>query len=87
MVPELSREYIDPGLDQEQWGETFALEQLIDNEKRLFILGDPGTGKTTLLNRVCYVLSNLYNEQALERRGFIIPFHLTPRQVKKMRKS
>ena len=67
----LAPQHISPDTPPKDWPETSPLLDLVSSEKRLVLLGDPGSGKSTL---VSWIVWNLAREgenrwkQALDRR-------------------
>ena len=81
VVPKFSEKYVDPKAEFSNWGTQHTIDDLLTNHKRLFILGDPGTGKTTFTNRLAYILSDLDKRKAFNKYGDLVPFIITLREL------
>ncbi|MCG8330595.1 MAG: NACHT domain-containing protein, partial [Chitinophagales bacterium] len=84
VLPNFSDDYIDPGTSISSWQKqkgVYDLSDLLNKFKWLFLLGDPGMGKTTLTDRITYVLSDLDKRQAFSNYGELIPFTFTLRAL------
>jgi len=57
--PYLSRTFISPDWHHDHWGRLLTLREAIAAHSRLVILGDPGTGKSTIVNWLAYQLSTV----------------------------
>ena len=79
VVPKFSEKYIDPQNPEKNWPELIDLQTLADEKKRLFILGDPGMGKTTLVRRLATILSSGKSYSFGKNKKPIIPFPITLR--------
>ena len=82
VVPHFSESHLDPQTEPETWGDLLALDTLLTDPeyRKLFIKGDPGIGKTTLLRRIAYVLSTPENAAFRERLGHPVPLVVTLRE-------
>ena len=82
VVPQFSSQYIDPQTPENLWTDLISLQELSTPKyKRLFILGDPGMGKTTLVRRLATILSEAENK-TFEKDGIpLIPFLITLREL------
>lgn len=56
--PLLSKVSVDPGSPQESWPEGESLLDALSRERAIVLLGDPGSGKTTLANWLAWRLSS-----------------------------
>ncbi len=56
--PGLSTEFISPDSDPENWKGYAPLLQAVSEKKRLVVLGDPGTGKSTLVKWIAWNLAS-----------------------------
>ncbi len=79
--PAFSKHYIDPQSNPDTREQLYKLEDLLEKYDRLFILGDPGIGKTTLINRISYLFSAQQNHQLAKRYGYPIPLPLILRDL------
>ncbi len=79
--PAFSKHYIDPQSNPDTREQLYKLEDLLEKYGRLFILGDPGIGKTTLINRISYLFSAQQNHQLAKRYGYPIPLPLILRDL------
>jgi len=81
VLPCTASQRISPDMPTDKWPETWPLLKLVSNEKRLVLLGDPGSGKSTL---VSWIVWNLAREgenpwkQALNNRT---PFVMVLREL------
>ncbi len=73
-----SSSYIDPQ-NPDTKTERYELEELFRQAKRFFILGDPGSGKTSLIKRISYLLSE--GRQLREAYGQLLPFPIILRDL------
>jgi predicted NACHT family NTPase len=90
-LPESNRLFVMPYFTLQnidaQYAEEIELEALTDfdtllsKHKKLFIKGDPGTGKTTLINRISYMLCQPLDKQFTKQHGHLIPFPIILRDV------
>ena len=73
--PRTASQHISPDTSPDQWPDTSPLLNLISNEKRLVLLGDPGSGKSTLVSWIVWSLTqeedNLW-KRALNNRTPIV---------------
>ncbi len=81
VVPDFSETYIDPQALEDQWPEVLGLNDLTKGYKRLFLLGDPGMGKTTLVRRLATLMSNASNKAFSPDGTPMVPFPLTLREI------
>lgn len=81
IAPKFSKEYIDPQTSVKDWSELFDLDYLLDNHPVAFLIGDPGTGKTTFVNRISTQLSQTNDNAFNKKYGFLIPFPFTLRDL------
>ena len=56
--PGLSTEFISPDSDPKNWKGYAPLLQAVSENKRLVVLGDPGTGKSTLVKWIAWNLAS-----------------------------
>ena len=82
VVPNFCDSYIDPQFDPTVWDPVMPLDDLLNGAayKKLFIKGDPGIGKTTMLRRIAHVLSDPSKRAFREQMGHPIPFLATLRE-------
>ena len=81
VVPHFSEHYIDPQLSPEQWGKLKSVEDLLQKTvyMRLFIKGNPGIGKTTLLSRIAYLLADPGRRTYQQKHDYPVPMIATLR--------
>ena len=80
--PRLSRRHISPDTPEDAWGDTdTAIETIADNN-RLVILGDPGSGKSTLVNWLAWHFANGRQSDWTDRLGRLVPMPLVLRDLK-----
>ena len=82
VVPSFCDSYIDPQFSPDKWYPVFPLDDLLNGTEyqKLFIKGDPGIGKTTMLRRIAHVLSDPGKRAFREKMGHPIPFLATLRE-------
>jgi energy-coupling factor transporter ATP-binding protein EcfA2 len=82
ITPKFSKEYIDATADMDQFkNSVFDLEHVLENYQKVFIKGDPGTGKSTLVNRLSYIFSKTMDTASNKKFGFLIPFPIVLREM------
>ncbi len=82
ITPKFSKDYIDATAQIEQLeNKIFELEDVITNYKSVFIKGDPGSGKSTLVNRISYLFSKTMDNALNKKFGFLIPFPVVLREI------
>ena len=80
--PLLTRRYVSPDESPENWeGEAAALVDALVENTPLVLLGDPGIGKSTLLNYVAWLLSRLATNALIERLGWRLPLPMVLREM------
>lgn len=82
VAPLLTRRYVSPDENPESWaGEAEALVDALVENTPLVLLGDPGIGKSTLLNYVAWLLSRLATNALVERLGWRLPLPMVLREL------
>ena len=82
VAPLLTRRYVSPEENPETWlGESEAVLDALAENTALMILGDPGTGKSTLLNMVAWLLSRPATNALIERSGWRLPLPMVLREL------
>ena len=82
VTPLLTRRYVSPDERPENWeGEAEALVDALAENTPLVLLGDPGSGKSTFLNYVAWLLSRLATNPLVERLGWHLPLPMVLREM------
>ncbi len=82
VAPLLTRRYVSPEENPETWlGEAEAVLDALAENTALVILGDPGIGKSTLLNMVAWLLSRPARNALIERLGWHLPLPMVLREL------
>jgi internalin A len=79
--PQLSPRLISPDEEETSWRRLESVWEALEKRRRLFILGDPGSGKSTLIN---WITGNLigYGENPYRRAlGSLVPFPFVLRDL------
>ena len=82
VAPLLTRRYVSPDENPENW--TAEAETMIDAIKvdtPLVLLGDPGIGKSTLLNQLACLLSRPARNALIDRHGWRLPLLMVLREL------
>ena len=80
--PLLTHKYVTPDDNPEDW--LLDAETVIDSLEKcdvLVLLGDPGVGKSTLLNYVAWMLSRPMTNPLIERLGWTLPLPMVLRDL------
>ena len=82
VAPLLTRRYVSPEENPEIWlREAESMLDVLAGKRPLVILGDPGIGKSTLLNMVAWLLSRPATNALIERSGWRLPLPLVLREL------
>ena len=82
VAPSLTRRYISPDENSDNWrdeAETL-LDAVVENTP-LVLLGDPGIGKSTLMNQITWLLSRPATNPLIERLGWRLPLPMVLREL------
>jgi hypothetical protein len=79
--PALSIERIDPNLPLSDWPDTIPLIDAVIDNPRLVILGDPGSGKSTLIGWLVLSLLSRERNRLTDAVGELVPLALTLRDL------
>ncbi len=79
--PRLAGGSISGDQDPARWPETADLLSTIAQQHRLVLLGDPGSGKSTLVSWVCWQLAQPRPGRWVERLGPLVPLPMTLREL------
>ena len=82
VAPSLSRRYISPDENPDNWrDETETLLDAVAENTPLVLLGDPGIGKSTLMNQITWLLSRPATNPLIERLGWRLPLPMVLREL------
>ena len=82
VAPVLARRHVSPDENPESWFN--GAEPLVDTLAKntpLVLLGDPGIGKSTLLNYITWLLSRPATNPLIERLGWRLPLPMVLREL------
>ena len=80
--PLLTHRYVSPDENPTDWfHEATTVLDALEECKALVILGDPGIGKSTLLNHVAWLLSRPETNPLIERLGWGLPLPMVLREL------
>ncbi len=79
--PCTSSQRISPDTPPENWPETTALLELLSSEKNLVLLGDPGSGKSTLVSWIVWNLARSGDNKWKKVLNHRIPFVMVLRDM------
>lgn len=80
--PLFARRYVSPDEDPENWfSEAKTLFDALEEESALVLLGDPGIGKSTVLNYVAWLLSRPATNDLIDRIGWKLPIPMVLREL------
>jgi internalin A len=80
--PHLSAQPISPDTDPANWPKTEPALQRIAQYPRLVVLGDPGSGKSTLVNWLAWNLARPGGNEVKSRLGALVPVVMVLRDLK-----
>ena len=82
VTPLLTHRHVSPEERPESWlDQADTAFGALEKNKRLVLLGDPGTGKTTLLNQIAWLLSRPTTNPLIERIGWHLPLPMVLREL------
>ena len=81
--PLLTRQYVSPDEDPSGWtDEAETIFDVLQSNRYVMILGDPGTGKSTLLNYLAWLLARPTESMWTERvGGWMLPVPMVLREL------
>ena len=80
--PLLTRRYVSPDESPENWlDEAESLLDVMSENRPLVLLGDPGIGKSTLLNNVAWLLSRPSENELVSKFGWHLPLPIVLREL------
>ena len=82
VAPSLTRRYISPDENPDNWrNEAETLLDAVVGNTPLVLLGDPGIGKSTLINQITWLLSRPATNPMIERLGWRLPLPMVLREL------
>ena len=82
VAPLLTRRYVSPDENPENWtAEAETMIDAIEVDTPLVLLGDPGIGKSTLLNQFACLLSRPARNPLIDRHGWRLPLLMVLREL------
>ena len=82
IAPMMTRRYVSPDENPQSWlSEAETLVDALAENSPLVVLGDPGIGKSTLLNMVAWLLSRPAMNPLIERLGWRLPLPMVLREL------
>lgn len=82
VAPLLTRRYVSPDENPENWtAEAETMVDAIEVDAPLVLLGDPGIGKSTLLNQLACLLSRPARNPLIDRHGWRLPLLMVLREL------
>ena len=82
VAPLLTRRYVSPDENPGTWtAEAETVIDAIEVDTRLLLLGDPGIGKSTLLNQLACLLSRPARNPLIDRHGWRLPLLMVLREL------
>ena len=80
--PLLTRRYVSPDENPKRWvAEAKSVLDTLDENTSIVFLGDPGIGKSTLLNHIAWQLSRPSSNALIERLGWGLPLPMVLREL------
>ncbi len=79
--PAVSAQSISPDSSPERWPDTESPLEVLGNKRRLILLGDPGSGKSTLINWLAWRLSAGLAQRLPDWMEDLIPLPLVLREL------
>ena len=82
VAPMLTRRYVSPDENPDNWhNEAETLLDALARNTPLVLLGDPGIGKSTLMNQVAWLMSRPATNSLIERLGWRLPLPMVLREL------
>ena len=80
--PLLTHRYVSPDEDPDDWSDDAkTVLDVLAASRAIVILGDPGIGKSTLLNHVAWLLSRPTRNPLIQRLGWALPVPMVLREL------
>ena len=80
--PMLGESHVSPDIPTEQWPRTSVCIDVVDSARSLVVLGDPGSGKSTLVNWISWQLARSGENPWSVRFQGLIPIPMTLRDLR-----
>ncbi|MCC6695059.1 MAG: NACHT domain-containing protein [Candidatus Hydrogenedentes bacterium] len=82
VLPKLSKQHIRPDMPLKDWPETESLLSALRENKAIVLLGDPGSGKSTLVSWIAWILTQVQESTYTQHLGRLVPFPIILRELK-----
>ncbi|OQW76431.1 MAG: hypothetical protein BVN35_06555 [Proteobacteria bacterium ST_bin11] len=79
--PQVSTSPISADTALENWPKTESALSALERERRLVLLGDPGSGKTTLINWLAWSFASQIDDRWCQRMGPLVPIPFVLREL------
>lgn len=79
--PRLALDYLSPEIPQNEWPNTDKILDVLSEQNRLVLLGDPGSGKSTIVNWLAWQFSQSFKNDFIRHFGRLIPFPMILREL------
>src|SRR5262249_52608621 len=79
--PLFSSTHIRHDTPPREWGELFSVAEALRRRSRVVVLGDPGSGKSTLVNWLTWIFSQTGRTSLTEQFGSLVPLPFILREL------
>lgn len=79
--PQVCTSPISADTNLENWPQTESALAALERERRLVLLGDPGSGKSTLINWLAWSFANQIDDRWCQRMGPLVPIPMVLREL------
>lgn len=80
--PQVSTSPISADTALENWPQTESALAALERERRLVLLGDPGSGKSTLINWLAWSFASQIDDRWCQRMGPLVPLPIILRELR-----